>query len=66
MSEEKTSQPVELEISTRGSGDSIILKGEFGSLHNDPQKVQQLLDLLDVPRGTEVHVVTRAASVIVR
>jgi len=40
--------------------------GELPSLHDDPQKILQLLDLLGLPPGTEVRVTTVAASVIVR
>jgi hypothetical protein len=36
------------------------------SLHDDPQKIYRLLDLLGLPPGTEVKVTTVAASAIVR
>jgi hypothetical protein len=36
------------------------------SLHDDPQKIHRLLDLLALPPGTEVRVTIVAASVIVR
>jgi hypothetical protein len=45
---------------------SLVISGEVGDLHNDPQKVHQLLDLLNLPKGTQVKVVTTATSVIVR
>lgn len=40
--------------------------GRLPTLHDDPQKIHQLLDMLDMPPGTEVRVTTVAASVIVR
>ncbi|MBE9179321.1 hypothetical protein IQ268_12190 [Oculatella sp. LEGE 06141] len=65
MTTEKTTQETELYITVKGS-EPITIKGHIASLHNDPQKIHQLLDLLDLPKGTEVKVVTKAASVIVR
>ena len=64
---EKTST-TELHIMTKG-GDpakSITVSGDIAHLHDDPEKIHQLLDLLDLPKGTEVKVVTQAAHVIVR
>lgn len=58
---------IKLEITPSGGGKkSIILEGDVGSLHEDPQKIHQLLDLLEMPEGTEVKVTTNAAAVIVR
>ena len=45
---------------------SVVTSGEIPDLHNDPAKVHQLLDLLSLPEGTQVKVVTTATSVIVR
>lgn len=56
----------EVQIVTKGSDAPITLTGNLGSLHDNPKKIHQLLDLLDMPPGTEVRVVTKAASVIVR
>lgn len=36
------------------------------SLHDDPHRIHQLLDVLGMPPGTEVRVTTVAASMIVR
>lgn len=44
----------------------VALPAELPSLHDDPQKIHQLLDLLALPAGTEVRVTIVAASVIVR
>lgn len=57
-----------LEIKPSGTGAkrSITISGELPNLHDDPAKVRQLLDLLELPAGTEVRLVTTAASVIVR
>lgn len=56
----------ELHFSRSGSENPIVLMGNLGQLHDNPHKIHQLLDLLDLPKGTEVKVVTKAASVIVR
>lgn len=58
----------DLEIDTSASDvrQSITISGHIPNLHDDPAKVRQLLDLLDLPSGTQVRVVTTAASVIVR
>jgi hypothetical protein len=59
----------ELEITpggTQGQGSTIVIKGCPPDLHQDPQRIHQLLDLLNMPKGTEVRVLTTAASVIVR
>lgn len=47
-------------------GDRVAPDAELPSLHDDPQKIHQLLDLLGLPSGTEVRVTTVAGSVIVR
>ncbi len=56
----------EIQIHSKQSDTPLILKGEMISLHDNPQKIHQLLDLLELPKGTEVRVITKAASVIVR
>lgn len=58
----------ELQV-TMGQGDAektLVISGNVPNLHDDPKRVQQLLDLLAVPKGTHVKVMTTAASVIVR
>lgn len=65
MTTEKATQETELYITVKGS-EPITIKGHMALLHNDPKKIHKLLDLLDMPKGTEVKVVTKAASVIVR
>jgi hypothetical protein len=64
---EKTST-TELHITTKGNDPvkSITVSGDIADLHDNPGKIHQLLDLLDLPKGTEVKVVTQAAHVIVR
>jgi hypothetical protein len=66
MSNTKTTQESELEIKPSGCHETILIKGNLAGLHDNPQKIHQLLDLLELPKGTEVTVTTRAASVIVR
>ncbi len=65
---EKEEAKTELHIglSQDASGKSLVISGEVGDLHNDPNKVHQLLDILNLPKGTQVKVVTTATSVIVR
>lgn len=57
-----------LEITSREGGDqkTLTISGDIPALHDDPDKIHRLLDLLEMPKGTEVRVVTQAASVIVR
>lgn len=57
----------ELHVTTHDGGEErkIIISGDL-SIHEDPSKIYQLLDLLELPKGTEVRVVTTASSVIVR
>jgi len=66
MSEKSTT--TELHITSRdgGAAKAITLSGDIADLHDDPAKIHQLLDLLNLPKGTEVKVVTQAAHVIVR
>jgi hypothetical protein len=45
---------------------SLTITGYASRLHEDPEKVRELLDLLEMPEGTRVRVITRASSVIVR
>lgn len=56
----------ELQILSKQSDTPVILKGNLTSLHDNPEKIYQLLDILELPKGTEVRVITKAASVIVR
>jgi hypothetical protein len=62
MSADKT----ELHIGEGSEGHSVVISGQVGDLHNNPDKIHQLLDLLKLPKGTQVKVVTTASSVIVR
>lgn len=56
----------EIHILGNDPGTPTVLKGNLAALHDNPQKIHQLLDLLELPKGTEVRVITKAASVIVR
>ena len=62
----KAATETELQIASKNSDTPITLKGNLSALHDNPQKIHQLLDILDLPKGTEVRVITKAASVIVR
>jgi hypothetical protein len=44
----------------------LTITGAVDQLHQDPKRIHQLLDLLNMPKGTEVRVVTMAATSIVR
>jgi hypothetical protein len=61
---------VKLEIhppaATAGGAAPVTITGVAIDLHSDPKKVHQLLDLLNMPQGTEVKVLTSASSSIVR
>lgn len=60
---------VRLEISPpagQGAAKPMVITGAPHDLHSDPQKIHQLLDLLNMPKGTEVKVMTTASSVVVR
>jgi hypothetical protein len=59
---------VKLEINPPGGHGAcpMTITGAPVDLHNDPQKIHQLLDLLNMPKGTEVKVLTTASSSIVR
>lgn len=58
---------VRLEITPSAAGACpIVITGAPLDLHSDPQKIHELLDLLKMPKGTEVKVLTTASSVVVR
>jgi hypothetical protein len=58
---------VRLEITPSAAGASpIVITGAPHDLHSDPQKIHQLLDVLNMPKGTQVKVLTTASSVLVR
>lgn len=61
-----THDEVDISIARSAHGDPIQITGDLGGLHRDNAKLQQLLDLLGVPKGTEVKVSARVSSVIVR
>ena len=69
MAGENDMRATELEITaggTAGGENSLVISGDVPNLHDDPQKVHQLLDLLGLPKGTKVRLTTTASSVIVR
>lgn len=58
---------VRLEITPSAAGaNPIVITGAPHDLHSDPKKIHELLDLLNMPKGTEVKVLTTASSVVVR
>lgn len=63
---QKRDGKLEVELEIAGPEGPIAITGQLGNIHEDPDKVHKLLDLLGLPKGTEVRVTTRAASVIVR
>lgn len=63
---QKQDAKLEVELEISGPEGPIAITGKLGNIHEDPGKVHELLDLLGLPKGTEVRVTTRAASVIVR
>jgi hypothetical protein len=58
---------VTLEIHPPSAGSAVVtISGAVDRLHQDPKTIHQLLDLLQMPKGTEVKVLTTASSSIVR
>jgi hypothetical protein len=51
---------------TQAAGGELLISGNVPNLHDSPDKIHQLLDLLGLPKGTSVRVTTKATSVIVR
>ena len=66
MSEKNEETKTKLHVEENAAGHSVVISGQVGDLHSNPEKVHQLLDLLNLPKGTQVKVVTTATSVIVR
>ena len=64
MSDVKHEQ-IEISIA-RAHGEPLRIAGDLGAIYQDAAKMQHLLDLLGVPKGTEVKVSSRVSSVIVR
>jgi hypothetical protein len=58
----------ELEVTSKegSNAKTFVISGDLPNLHDNPSKVHRLLDLLELPKGTEVKVITKATSVIVR
>lgn len=63
---QRTSTELQVASAATAEEHSLTIQGAIPNLHEDPQKVRQLLDLLELPEGTEVRVVTTATSVLVR
>lgn len=49
-----------------GGATTVRIAGAIDKLHEDPKRIQDLLDLLRVPKGTEVKIMTTASTSIVR
>jgi hypothetical protein len=45
---------------------SLTISGISEDFSKSPEKVHQLLDLLDMPKGTQVTISTKASTSIVR
>jgi hypothetical protein len=45
---------------------SLTITGVPASIHRSPEKIHQLLDLLELPKGTRVTISTKASTSIVR
>jgi hypothetical protein len=73
MSQERTEQgavqSVELVIEPQGGGaDAITISGRGlpPDLGRSPERIHQLLDLLEMPKGTKVTINVQASSSVVR
>jgi hypothetical protein len=66
--QESRTQSVQLRAGAPGETPTklVTISGPLPDLHDNPEKVRQLLDLLELPKGTQVEIVTQASSVIVR
>lgn len=45
---------------------TLVISGVPQGVHNDPDKIRKILDILKLPKGTTVRIETRASSSIVR
>lgn len=52
--------------SAAGETATLVISGVPQGVHNDPDKIRKILDLLNLPKGTTVRIDTRASSSIVR
>ena len=56
-------------VFTRKSGaplGTVALTGATARLHESPQRIRKLMELLDLPKGTNAKVFTKASTVIIR
>ena len=49
-----------------GETATLNITGVPASIHQSPDKIHRLLDLLELPKGTRVTIQTKASNVIVR
>ena len=63
---EKKAVDVRLEINPPSGAPPIVITSAPANIHQDPAKLHKLLDLLEMPKGTEVRIITTASSSIVR
>lgn len=66
MDDNKAKNQTTLEICPQAGSAAITIAGAIDELHKNPDKIRQLLDLLQMPKGTEVRILTTASSSIVR
>ena len=45
---------------------TIALTGTGGRLHESPERIKELMNLLDLPKGTDARIFAKATSVLVR
>lgn len=45
---------------------TIALTGAAAKLHESPQRIRELMTLLDLPKGTNAQVFAKATSLIIR
>ena len=67
MSENEKIQELRLESKEPSDTTStVIIEGVPGNVHNDPDTIRKILDLLKMPEGTTVKVNLKASSSVVR
>ncbi len=45
---------------------TLVISGVPSEAYKDPDKIRQILDILEMPKNTTVRVTTKAASSVVR
>lgn len=68
MTEKRDAEYTEIRFESKGAArlPTLTISGIASELINRPEKIQQLMDLLELPEGTDARIVYSAGDVIVR